>query len=59
MTKDKMTKKQLDELWIEQCKTNGLDDLAKSILNHSESCKKHGLFHITEQALKYHKQITH
>jgi len=35
-----------------------LDYLAKSTI-HDQECQKHKLFHITKEALKYHKQIIH
>ena len=53
-----MTKKQRDELWVEQAKKAGLDELVASI-KHFHECKKHGLFHLTKEALAYHKHIIH
>jgi hypothetical protein len=53
-----MTKKQRDELWVEQAKKAGLDELAASI-KHIFECPKHDLYHLTKEALAYHKHIIH
>jgi hypothetical protein len=53
-----MTTKISDKIWREQAEKAGLKELAKS-LDHNCECEKHKLFHITKEALKYHKQIIH
>ena len=52
-----MTKEQ-NKIWQEQAEKAGLKELAKS-LDHNCECKKHKLFHITKEALRYHKHIIH
>lgn len=54
-----MTKKQKErEQWEKECYKYGLDDLAKSI-RHWNECPKHDLYHLTKEALAYHKHIIH
>ena len=53
-----MTTKISDKIWQEQAEKAGLKELAKSI-DHFHECPEHKLFHITKEALKYHKHIIH
>lgn len=53
-----MSKKLTQQEWIDQCNKWGLTELAKSTI-HNKECDKHNLFHITKEALKYHKKIMH
>ena len=46
------------QTWEEDCKKYGMKELAKSIL-HFDQCPEHGLYHITKEALVYHKHIIH
>ena len=52
-----MKKLSLNE-WQAECEKHGLKELAKSI-KHFHECPKHKLYHITKEALAYHKQIIH
>jgi len=52
-----MTKEKIYAFQAE-AKKLGLDYLAKSTI-HDQECQKHKLFHITKEALVYHKHIMH
>ena len=47
-----------DKLWREQAEKAELHELAKSII-HIYECPKHKLYHLTKEALAYHKHIIH
>jgi hypothetical protein len=58
MTKTKMTKKERNRIWEEQCIKWDMPELAASI-KHIFECPKHDLYHLTKEALAYHKHIIH
>ena len=52
-----MTKEQ-NKNWVDSCNKWGLPELAKSLIHDCE-CPRHKLFHITKEALAFHKKKMH